>query len=84
MVEGSIADQTNLVLSNIEGILRAAGYRRDDVVKCTCLMDDMKDFKEMNKVYEEYFNENPPARAAYEVVNLPLGAKIEIEAIAMK
>jgi 2-iminobutanoate/2-iminopropanoate deaminase len=84
MVKGDIAEQTKMVLSNIDGILKAAGYHRDDVMKCTCLLDDMADFKEMNKVYEEYFNEAPPARAAYEVVNLPLGAKIEIEAIAIK
>jgi 2-iminobutanoate/2-iminopropanoate deaminase len=84
MVKGGIAEQTKQVLSNIDGILRAAGYHKNDVLKCTCLLDDMADFKAMNKVYEEYFNEDPPARAAYEVVSLPVGAKIEIEAIAIK
>ncbi|MBL7110545.1 MAG: RidA family protein [Bacteroidales bacterium] len=84
LIKGDIAEQTKMVLTNIDGILKAAGYNRDDVMKCTCLLDNIADFKEMNKVYEEYFFENPPARAAYEVVNLPLGAKIEIEAIAIK
>ncbi len=84
LIEGDIGEQTKMVLANIDGILKAAGYNKDDVMKCTCLLDDIGDFKEMNKVYEEYFNEKPPARAAYEVVNLPLGAKIEIEAIAIK
>jgi len=84
MVDGGIKEQTKMVLSNIDHILKAAGYHKDDVLKCTCLLDDMADFQEMNKVYEEYFNQSPPARAAFEVVNLPLGAKIEIEAIAME
>ena len=84
MVEGDIADQTKRVLSNIDGILKAAGYHKDDVVKCTCLLADIADFKEMNTVYAGYFDFEPPARAAYEVASLPLGARIEIEAIAIK
>ena len=84
MVEGDISDQTKQVLSNIDSILKAAGYHKDDIVKCTCLLDDIADFKEMNSMYAEYFDFEPPARAAYEVASLPLGAKIEIEAIAIK
>ena len=55
-----------------------------EVVKCTCLLKDMDHFREMNAVYAEYFDEDPPARAAYQVVRLPLDVLIEIEAIAMK
>lgn len=81
---GDIRRQTWQVLSNIDAILAAAGYSRKEVVKCTCLLKDINDFSDMNKEYAEYFKEDPPARAAYEVANLPLGAGIEIEAIAMK
>jgi 2-iminobutanoate/2-iminopropanoate deaminase len=81
---GSISEQTRQILQNIDAILTAAGYSKSDIVKCTCLLKDINDFSEMNKEYAAYFTEDPPARAAYEVVNLPLGARIEIEAIAVK
>ena len=55
-----------------------------EVVKITCMLQDMNDFAEMNKVYEKFFPENPPARAAFEVARLPLNVKIEIEAIAAR
>jgi len=84
VITGSIQEQTMQVLNNINGILTAAGYEKRDVVKCTCLLKDINDFQAMNKVYGEYFDQDPPARAAYEVSNLPLGVQIEIEAIAMK
>jgi 2-iminobutanoate/2-iminopropanoate deaminase len=84
LVTGDIREQTRQVLKNIDSILTAGGYSKKDVVKCTCYMKDIKDFQEMNKEYAGYFDNEPPARAAFEVANLPLGAKIEIEAIAMK
>ncbi len=57
----------------------------DDVVKATVFLDDIKDFKAMNGVYQEYFTLHPPARAAVEVANLPLaGGLVEIEVIAMR
>ena len=83
-VDGGIREQTAQVLQNIDSILRAAGYTKNDVVKCTCLLKNMDQFREMNEVYAEYFSEDPPARAAYQVVKLPLDVLIEIEAIAMK
>jgi len=83
-VSGSIREQTKQVLSNINSILTAGGYSKEDVVKCTCLLKNINDFKEMNEEYAEYFNSEPPARAAYEVSNLPLGAAIEIEVIASR
>jgi 2-iminobutanoate/2-iminopropanoate deaminase len=83
-VQGGIREQTGQVLGNIDGILSAAGYTRQDVVKCTCLLRNMEDFHEMNAVYAEYFDADPPARAAYEVGKLPLDVLVEIEAIAMK
>jgi len=83
MPEG-IKEQTKQVMENIGAILKAAGYSYTNVVKSTCLLSDMENFKAMNEVYGEYYKENPPARAAYGVVKLPLGALIEIETIAVK
>lgn len=84
IVADNISMQTEQVLQNIGAILEEAGYSYSDVVKCTCLLDDMANFKEMNEVYSRYFTREQPARAAYGVVSLPLGAMIEIEAIAIK
>ncbi len=83
-VEGGIAEQTEQVMKNIGAILHAAGYQFSDVVKSTCLLSDMDNFAAMNAVYGRYYPENPPARAAYGVVKLPLGALVEIETIAAK
>lgn len=84
LVEGDIQAQAHQVLKNIGALLNAAGYSYADVVKSTCLLANMDDFKAMNEVYSQYYTENPPARAAYQVVKLPLGALIEIETIAVK
>lgn len=84
LIEGDIKDQTERVMKNIGAILEAAGYNFSDVVKCTCLLSDMANFGAMNEIYGHYFIENPPARAAFGVVKLPLGALIEIEVIAAK
>ncbi|MCD4791176.1 MAG: RidA family protein [Bacteroidales bacterium] len=84
IIEGGITEQTEQVMKNIEAILKAAGYTFDDVVKSTCLLSDMDNFAAMNEVYAKYYPENPPARAAYGVVKLPLGALIGIETIAAK
>lgn len=83
-VEGGIKEQTEQVMKNIGAILQAAGYTYEDVVKSTCLLSDMDNFADMNEVYGKYYPQNPPARAAYGVVRLPLGALVEIETIATK
>jgi len=80
----TIAEQTEQVLQNIRFIVNAAGYSMKEVIKTTCMLQDMNDFAEMNKAYEKFFPENPPARAAFEVARLPLNVKIEIEAIAAR
>lgn len=82
--EGGITEQTEQVMKNIGAILRAAGYDYSDVVKSTCLLSNMDNFAAMNAVYGKYYPTDPPARAAYAVVKLPLGALIEIETIAVK
>ncbi len=84
IVDGGIKEQTLQVMKNIGAILKAAGYDYKDVVKSTCLLNDMDNFAAMNEVYAQFYPEYPPARAAYGVVRLPLGALVEIETIAMK
>lgn len=84
IVDGGIKEQTEQVMKNIGAILQAAGYSYNDVVKSTCLLNDMDNFVPMNEVYGKFYSENPPARAAYGVVKLPLGALVEIETIAVK
>ena len=82
--QGSISEQTKLVMDNIGEILKEAGYNYNNIVKTTCLLANIKDFQEMNNVYGGYFSENPPARSAFAVKDLPKGAKLEIEVIASK
>jgi 2-iminobutanoate/2-iminopropanoate deaminase len=84
MIEGDVQKQTGQVLKNIGAILEAAGYTYSDVVKSTCLLHDIKDFQAMNEIYGRYYKECPPARAAYGGLDLPLGAMVEIETVAVK
>lgn len=83
VVEG-IEAQTEQVMKNIEAILTEAGYTFQDVVKSTCLLSDMANFAAMNTIYGKYYSENPPARAAFAVRELPLGVLVEIETVAVK
>lgn len=84
MIDGGIKEQTEQVLKNIGAILTEAGYSYENVVKSTCLLADMSLFGEMNEVYASIYKEKQPARAAFAVKGLPLGALIEIESIAVK
>lgn len=84
LVEGGISEQTEQVLKNIGEILSAAGYTYQDVVKSTCILTDMSHYVEMNAVYGKFYFENSPARAAFSVTGLPMGALVEIETIASR
>jgi 2-iminobutanoate/2-iminopropanoate deaminase len=84
IVGEDISEQTHQVMKNIGEILKAAGYKYQNVVKVTCLLADITDFQRMNEVYAEYFPVDSPARSTYEVSNLPRGVKIEIESVAVK
>jgi len=84
LVDGDISVQTEQVLKNIGAILTQAGYTYKDVVKSTCMLASISDFKAMNEVYSRYYNDNQPARAAFAVKDLPLGSLIEIDTIASK
>lgn len=78
----NIEEQTKQVFSNIEAILTEAKMSFDNLVKVTVLLADINDFKTVNEIYKNYFTKDFPARAAYQVADLPLGVKIEIESIA--
>lgn len=82
ILEGDIRMQTTQVMENVGAILTAAGLDFGNLVKCTCYLADLNDFKAMNEIYGSYFSSEPPARAAIQVAGLPLGSKIEIDAIA--
>ena len=74
--------QTRQALENLSAVLEAGGSRLEHVVKTTVFLADIGEFGRMNAVYAEFFTENPPARSALQAAALPLGAKIQIEAIA--
>ena len=80
----TIEEQTAQSLTNIKNILETVGSGMDKVVKTTVLMTNLGDFTKMNEVYATFFNDPAPARAAFQVVALPKGAMIEIEAVAEK
>ncbi len=83
IVEGDIQDQTRQSLKNLQAVLEAAGAGLDSVMKTTVFLQDMGEFKLMNEIYAEFFPDNPPARSAVEVAALPLGARVEIEAVGL-
>jgi 2-iminobutanoate/2-iminopropanoate deaminase len=80
---GGLEEQVKQVLENIKAIVEEAGGSLGSIVKTTVLLESIDDFKSMNGIYAEYFGSDPPARAAFEVGALPLGAKVEIESIAL-
>jgi 2-iminobutanoate/2-iminopropanoate deaminase len=85
LVEGGIGEQTRQVLKNIQAILEAAGTSLERVVKVGVFLQDMADFQAMNAVYAEFFppDKNPPARTTVQAAKLPLGALVEIDAVAL-
>jgi len=84
MIESGIEDQTDQVLKNIKAIVEKAGYSMSDVVKCNVMLSDIEFYGQMNSIYKTYFPEEPPARKAFAVKDLPMGALVEIDAIAIK
>lgn len=79
-----IAAQTEQVFANISAILAEAGYTFSDVAKSTVFLSDIANFAGMNEVYKKYYQSECPARSAFAVKDLPLGALVEIETIAAK
>lgn len=82
LVDGDIQAQTRQVMQNLGAVLQAAGASFDNVVKTTIYLVDLNDFVRVNEVYGSFFTSTPPARATIEVSALPLGARVEIDAIA--
>lgn len=82
VVEGGVEAQTHQVIKNLQAVLQAAGGTLKSVVKTTVYIKDMNDFNKINAIYQEYFTEQPPARATVEVSRLPKDVLVEIEAIA--
>ncbi len=83
MVSGTIEVQTRQVLANMKAVLEAADSGLERIVKMTVFMTDLGQFAQMNAVYAEFFPDAPPARSAVEVSALPLGAMIEMDAVAI-
>ena len=81
---GTIEEETNQVMLNLQHILTAAGYTFDNVVKCSIFVKDMGHFGQINEVYGRYFVQNPPARETVEVARLPKDVRVEISCIAYK
>lgn len=83
LIEGDVAAQTERVLRNLQAVLEAADSSLAQVVKTTVYLQDLADFADMNEVYGRFFANNPPARTTIQVAALPLGARVEIEAVAL-
>ena len=82
-MEGNIESETKQVMENIKFILDEVKITFEDVVKCSIFISDMSNFSKINKVYGEYFKNNPPARETVEVSGLPKGVNVEISCIAL-
>lgn len=81
--DGDVVAQTQRVLANLAGVLEASGSSPDKVVKTTVYLVDMADFPKVNEVYAEFFGDARPARATVAVHQLPKGARVEIDAVAL-
>lgn len=83
LVEGDVKEQTRQVMKNLAHVLEAAGTGLDQVVKTTIFTTDLADFAAINEVYGSFFAGDPPARSTVQVAALPLGARVEIEVVAV-
>jgi 2-iminobutanoate/2-iminopropanoate deaminase len=84
LVSGSIGEQTERVLRNIEAILQQAGSSMAKIVRCGVFLKDMNDFTAMNEVYAKFFSIDPPARSTVQAARLPKDCQVEIDAIALE
>jgi 2-iminobutanoate/2-iminopropanoate deaminase len=81
IVEGEIEAQTKQVLENLKAIIEAAGMTLQNVLKCSCFLNNMGNFVRFNSVYDSYFAESLPARETVEVARLPKDVLVEVSAI---
>ena len=84
LIINSITNETHQVMKNLQAILKAADMNFSNVLKCTIFLKDMNHYTDVNLVYSEYFDINPPAREAVQVSMLPKNVNIEISLIAHK
>jgi 2-iminobutanoate/2-iminopropanoate deaminase len=84
LVAGGIGPETRQVLTNIADVLERHGSSLDHVVKCTVMLADMGEWAAMNEVYATFFPSNPPARSAFGTSGLALGARLELECMALR
>lgn len=80
----SIQEATEQVMKNITALVETAGFKMEDVVKCSIFLKSLEDFTEVNRVYESYFQSEPPARETVQVSKLPLDVPVEISCIAQR
>lgn len=83
MIDGGIVAQSHKTIQNLIAILHEAGYGVEHVVRCGVWLDDPRDFQSFNKVFKEYFGENPPARACV-VSSMVIDCKVEVDCVAYK
>lgn len=83
VVEGNIEKQAHQAIKNLVSVLKEAGYYPEHVVRCGVWLDDPRDFQSFNKVFREYFGENPPARSCV-VSSMVIDCKVEIDCVAYK
>ncbi len=84
LVKDDFKSEVNQVILNLRGVLEEAGSSLENIVKCTVFLTDLSLFPQLNEVFSNYFTSEPPARSAVEVSALPLGVRVEIEAIATR
>jgi 2-iminobutanoate/2-iminopropanoate deaminase len=84
LVTGTIPEETEQVMKNLQAVLQASGMDFSHVVKCSIFLNDMNNFPVVNEVYGKYFTANPPARETVEVSRLPKDVNVEISCIAVK
>ena len=84
LIMDSITNETHQVMKNLQAVLEAAEMNFSNVLKCTIFLKDMNQYADINSVYEEYYDENPPAREAVQVSVLPKNVNVEISLIAHK
>lgn len=84
LVSNDVKEQTKQSLANVAAIIKEAGYKKTETVKCQIFLKDMNDFVAVNEVYADFFGDHKPARCAVEVARLPKDVSVEIDAICVK
>jgi 2-iminobutanoate/2-iminopropanoate deaminase len=84
LISGTVGEQTERVLRNIEAILKQAGSGMAKIVRCGVFLKDMNDFAAMNEVYGKFFPNDPPARSTIQAARLPKDCQVEIDAVALE